>query len=259
MKIRFLHLKPVSTFIAAASLLIAGAASAQDCVSFQGIDHCPIGKSSLRASQGGLSVANNGDGAGVSSRFQPTVFWNSHMEIAGGMQHSTALSSISGGETTSRLFIEPEGDTLRLRSEFTGASGDSTYSVLIYRDGVLQGSLGNLSGGGSSATVADALTKRAPNVGNSDIIADPMDEWFYLYWWLHFFISPMGGCNWGIGMDAAVSFLMPDGSTVVGDEIRFSEDIAGSGHYPYLGFEAIDTVSTASSLRITEELAEGTR
>ena len=254
MKHRSFTTHSVSTWLAAASLLIAGAASAQDCVSFMGIDHCPVGKSTVQAGRDGVTVSNNGDGAGVSSRFAPTALWNSHTEIAGGMQQRTVLSSISGGEATSKLYLEPGSDGLHLRSVFTGASENPTYSVLIYNKGILQGSYGNMDGRETTG-----LTKRAPNVAQNDIILDPIDEWFEIYWWLHFFISRSGGCNWGISMPAEAAFLLPDGSKVIGDEIRFTEDVTGSGHYPYLGFEAIDTVSTAPSLRITDELAESAR
>lgn len=243
----------------ASTLLLAGPAVAQNCVSFQGIDHCPVGDASLSLTADGLAVQNHGGNSGVSARFAPTVLWEGRMQFPQG-EHSMDMASISGGETTSRLLIEPNGDSYSLRAVFTGASEQPTYSVLVYNDGILQGAIGGLDG---SAPTKAAPTKRAPNVSNNLIDIEPVDLlpdwwWWWPWFWGHFSIAPAGGCNWGLGLAADVAVNLPDGQRLIGDEIRFTEDVAEAGHYPYLGFESIETRSTASGFLVTDELAEGT-
>ena len=62
----------------------------------------------------------------------------------------------------------------------------------------------------------------------------------------------------GLQMARDATFTLPDGNRVVGDEVRFEEDVQGPSHYPYLGFEAIATRSTADSFTVVNEMAEGT-
>jgi hypothetical protein len=257
---------PWIAFLLLAAALVAGPVLAQNCVQFQGIDHCPVGDATLQASSAGLTVQNNGGTAGVSSRFLPTVHWNGQMEFAPGGANKTALSSISNGETTSRLLIEPAGQGYRVRATFTGSSDQPTYSVLVYNKGILAGALGPFDGSEpTKAAGRGDATKPATVVDRPEekvaVYVDGIYWGNYDFWWWDFvfFIAPTGGCNWGLNLEQAVSVRMPNGQTVVGDEIRFSEDIHGSGHYPYLGFESIETVSTAQSFAITGELAEGNR
>ncbi|MEM8932804.1 MAG: hypothetical protein AAGE94_16590 [Acidobacteriota bacterium] len=259
---------PLVLCLALTVALLAVPASAQPCVQYQGIDHCPVGNASLQLSSDGLAVQNLGGSSGVSSRFSPTIHWNAEMQFAPGTPHNTVLSSISGGETTSRLLIEPDGGGFHARATFTGASEQPTYSILVYNNGVLQGAVGGVDAG--AATKARQRLGRAvpTKPGQASDAEDDVRMVLYIDGIrmgyidvdiiFHFFISPMGGCNWGMSMAQAVAIQMPDGNQVLGDEIRFAEDVDGPGHYPYLGFESIDTVTTASSLLIRNELAEGT-
>ena len=258
--------------LASVALSLAGVAAAQDCVSFQDIEHCPVGDVTLEVSADGLTVNNHGDGGGVSSRFAPTVFWKGRVAFPQESQ-STQLASISGGETTrrTRLLIEPaEGGAYRLRAVFTGDSVVPTYSVLVYLDGVLQGSLGNFDGrepgDGARMTFsgdgigAHAFQKRPPGV-YQDVTFPP--EPFLPWWWpwvdIDFRVGAAGGCNWVVGTAEVLSFDLPDGQSIKGNEIRFTEDLFGPGHYPYLGFESIEIVSSVSSFAITDELADSAR
>lgn len=249
-----------ASLILVAAAFLAGPAMAQNCVDFQGIGHCPVGNAKLSLSPQGLDVQNLGGASGVSSRFSPTVHWNGQFEFQPGSQHGTALASISGGETTSRLLIEPEGNGYRARATFTGSSTQPTYSVLVYNNGILQGALGGFDGSGNTKSFAKPVREGDRPEEKVAVYVDGIYWGDYDFWWWDFvfFISPStGGCNWGVTLQDPVTVRMPDGNEVVGDEIRFSEDVRGSGHYPYLGFESIETVSTAPGFRITGELAEG--
>lgn len=247
-------------------VLLAAPAEAQNCVAFQGIDHCPVGLAVLSADADGLTVSGLGpDGQdGVESRFNPTTFWNAQLALPAGPNNNQAthFSSISAGKVTSELDIAPVNGRLHLEATFTGDAETSTYSVLIYNDGILVGSLGGFSGdpgqnslsgkssGGNSLSTRIALYVDGIYMGQID------EPWWWP--WVSFGISNNGGCNWGMQMANDATFSLPDGNVVVGDEVRFEEDVKGPSHYPYLGFEAIATQSTANTFTVVNELAEGT-
>jgi len=253
-------------FVLLAALALAAPAQAQDCVPFQGIDHCPVGYAVLSAGADGLSVSGLGpDGQdGVVSRFDPTTFWIAQLALPAGAGANPAshFSSISAGKVTSELDIAPEDGRLHLEATFTGDAESSTYSVLIYNDGLLVGSLGGFSGepgknqlagkaaGGNRISAKIALYVDGIYMGQIE------EPWWWP--WVSFGISNNGGCNWGLQMARDATFTLPDGNRVVGDEVRFEEDVQGPSHYPYLGFEAIATRSTADSFTVVNEMAEGT-
>lgn len=258
---------PLTCFALLAGLVLAAPVAAQDCVPFQGIDHCPVGLAVLSAGPDGLTVSSpGGDGQdGVVSRFAPTTFWNAQFAIPAGAgnNQATHFSSISAGEVTSELDITPEDGRLQLEATFTGDAETSTYSVLIYDDGTVVGSLGNFSGEGDQNKLSgkagggNRLTQRIALYIDGIYMGQIEEPWWWP--WVSFGIANGGGCIWGVQMAHDVTFSLPDGSQVVGDEVRFEEDVRGPGHYPYLGFEAIETRSTAESFTLANEMAEGTR
>ena len=253
--------------LAALVLSAPAQAQAQDCVSFQGIDHCPVGLAVLSTDSNGLNVSSpSGDGQdGVVSRFAATTFWNAQLGLPGGAGNNPAthFSSISADKVTSELDITPENGRLHLQATFTGDSDSSTYSVLIYDHGILQGSLGGFSGDPAnqkaSATTAGGnhLSRRFALYVDGMYMGQFDNSWLWI--WLSFSISSNGGCNWGMILPQETTFSLPNGQQVTGDEVRFEEDVQGPSHYPYLGFEAIQTQSTAGSFTIANEMAEGTR
>lgn len=258
---------PLTCFALLAGLVLTAPAQAQDCVPFQGIDHCPIGLATLSAGPDGLTVTSpGGDGSdGVESRFDPTTFWKAQFALPAGEDNNQAthFSSISAGKVTSELDIAPEDGRLHLQASFTGDAETSTYSVLIYDDGILVGSLGGFSGEGDGNTLSskkagpNRITQRIALYIDGIYMGQIREPWWWP--WVSFGIANDGGCNWGLQMANDVTFSLPDGNRVVGDEVRFEEDVRGPSHYPYLGFEAIATQSTAESFRVVNEMAEGTR
>jgi len=249
-----------------AGLVLVAPAQAQNCVSYQGIDHCPVGLAVLSADADGLTVSGLGsDGQdGVESRFDPTTFWTAQMAIPAGTgaNEATHFSSISAGKVTSELQITPENGRLHLQATFTGDADTSTYSVLIYNDGILVGSLGGFSGDPKQNGVTgntsngNRLSTRVALYVDGMYMGQIPEPWWWP--WVSFGIGPYGGCIWGMSMPNDTTFDLPNGHQVVGDEVRFEEDVEGSSHYPYLGFEAIATQSTASSFKVVNEMAEGT-
>lgn len=260
-------MKTTATTLACLTLLagLAVPAQAQDCVPYLGIDHCPVGLATLTAEADGLRVSGVGpDGQdGVASHFDPTTFWNARLELPAGpdTNQTTHLSAISAGEVTSELQITPEDGRLRLEATFTGDSETSTYSVLIYDDAILQGSLGGFSGEprdnelSGKASGANRLTTRVALYVDGIYMGQIRDPFWWP--WISFGINFNGGCVWGMQVADDTTFDLPDGNQVVGDEVRFVEDVGGASHYPYLSFEAIETRSTAD-FTVTDELAEST-
>lgn len=256
-------------FALLAGLVLAAPAQAQ-CVPYQGIDHCPVGSAVLSAGSNGLTVSGLGaeGNDGVISRFDPTTFWNAQIALPAGPDSTTEthFSSISAGEVTSELNIAPENGRLHLEATFTGDAATSTYSVLIYKDGILQGSLGGFSGDpgqgkvtgkASGANGLENVTQRIALYVDGIYMGQIDEPWWWP--WVSFGIANGGGCIWGLQTVNDVTFSLPDGNNVVGDEVRFMEDVRGPGHYPYLGFEAIETRTTAESFTVVNEMAEGTR
>lgn len=257
----------LTCFALLAGLVLAAPAPAQECVPYQGIDHCPVGLAALSVGPDGLTVSSPGGSGedGVVSRFAPTTFWNAQFALPAGAgnNQATHFSSISAGEVTSELDIAPKNGRLQLEATFTGDSETSTYSVLIYDDGILKGSLGGFSGEpdenktSGKAAGGNRLTQRIALYIDGIYMGQIEEPWWWP--WITFGIANDGGCNWGIQLANDVTFSLPDGNRVVGDEVRFEEDVRGPSHYPYLGFEAIETRSTAESFRVVNEMAEGTR
>lgn len=262
-------MKTIATTLACFTLLagLAAPAQAQDCVPYQGIDHCPLGLAALTAGADGLSVSGVGpDGQdGVASHFAAATLWNAQMELPAGpgTNQATRLSAISGGEVTSELHIAPEDGRLRLEATFTGDAETSTYSVLIYDDGILQGSLGGFSGDASEGSVSTkASSANGPTLATR--IALYVDGFYmgeieYPFWrpWFIFGTAFDGGCFWSMQMTEPATFDLPNGDRVVGDEVRITEDVRGESHYPYLSFDAIETRSTAD-FTVIDEMAEAT-
>jgi hypothetical protein len=255
-------LTTLTCFALLSGLVLAAPAQAQNCVPFQGIDHCPVGNAVLSTGPNGLTVSGPGGSGedGVVSRFAPTTFWNAQLALpaGAGTNEATHFSSISAGKVTSELDIAPENGRLHLQASFTGDSSSSTYSVLIYNDGILVGSLGNFgSPDGNKLSGKNRLSQKIALYIDGMYMGQIEEPWWWP--WVSFGIANNGGCNWGIAMANDVTFSLPDGNKVVGDEVRFEEDVKGPNHYPYLGFEAIETRSTAGSFTVANELAEGTR
>lgn len=256
----------LACFALLAALALAPPAQAQECVTFQGIDHCPVGLAVLNADADGLTVSGLGPEGqdGVVSRFAPTTFWNAQLALPAGPgnNQATHFSSISAGKVTSELDIAPQNGRLHLEATFTGDSESSTYSVLIYDDGILKGSLGGFSGDpgagklSGKASAANRLSTKIALYIDGIYMGQIEEPWWWP--WISFGIANNGGCNWGVQMAGDVTFALPDGNQVVGDEVRFTEDVRGPSHYPYLGFEAIATRTTAESFTVMNELAEAT-
>jgi len=66
-----------------------------------------------------------------------------------------------------------------------------------------------------------------------------------------------GACAWVFGGsgEATTQYTLPNGMIVLGDEIRFIEEVDGSGRYPYHSVNRIDVLSNLGTYDIRSETA----
>lgn len=255
-----------------ASVGFTGAAAAQGCVPFKDIDHCPVGGALLgMAPDGsGLEVSYLGQEGndGVSSRFAGATQWDARIEFTNPSTEpsSVTLTARANGEATSRATVRPVEGGYLMQAAFTGASGASTYSALIYNDGVLQGAVGGIRSAGSGGQGAPSVAAPPAFQSTTAQVAVYVDGMYWgeldldrnWWWWgFGFGIMSNGGCTWGIQMAAAREIALPDGNIVEGDEIRLIEEVRGGGHYPYVTFDSIQVTSSVESFKVTSEITAG--
>ena len=62
-----------------------------------------------------------------------------------------------------------------------------------------------------------------------------------------------GACMVRIVGSRAVPIRLPNGTVVMGNELRLVEEVRPAGHYPYLGFDTMTMRSDAPSFAILSE------
>ncbi len=113
---------------------------AADCVRLNALNHCGIGAARLSLTGTSVLVENGSETGmdGVAIHTGPMTSWSAAAFIETNAPESkTVLSSVSGGAVTSSAFIEQRGESIAYGASFTG-SGSRTYSVSVYREGVLK-------------------------------------------------------------------------------------------------------------------------
>ena len=114
--------------VAAAVTALPMAAAAQDCVEFEGLEHCALGGASLSVSGGSLIMDENLDMApdfGVDVNFSEGVVWSSGIKIGESADENTSLtaSAYSEGEVTSTNTVRRNDEgSLAFSADFTGAA-----------------------------------------------------------------------------------------------------------------------------------------
>lgn len=83
----------------------------------------------------------------MASRFAPSVDWNAQTSFPEGtpLNRTVHLAAISGAEVTAELLVEATDGRYLVGAAFTGSADDSTYAVLVYRQGILQGGVPELT------------------------------------------------------------------------------------------------------------------
>lgn len=254
--------RPSHLALAGALVLLAAAppAAAEDCVTFDGVEHCALGQSTLVLTPDGLSVEGIGDAPenGVALAFADATSWRAEADARGNREGTARLrtAAIADGITTSTATFRQNQGRFELSATFTGAGEGSTYSALVFDDGVFQGGTGGLGNGQAAAYVA-----YNDPANPWDIL--PMDDWWDWPWWW-----PWGGwgfniravdqaCQWTVQFEEAVSLHLANGTRVMGDEIRLVEEVRESGGYVYLSFDGITVHGALDALTFTSESLAG--
>lgn len=191
--------------------LLAPFAVAQ-CLNHEGLQHCAKGTSRLSESAGILTV----DGSGVDILFAPVVSWNAELHHKNSQQ--LQIDATDKGQVFSSLNLLQTDEATELRSNFTGQSGGSPATLLIYQGGNLQHFI-------TDVTVA---------------ITDP--NWDTDYDFRNHSVT--GACIWTLTYARLVKISV-NGQTYLADQVAFVEQM-GKGHYPYASFDGISITTSAS-------------
>jgi len=215
---------------------IQGAAvAAPPCVTFMGLQHCPVAGTTLAINDGQLVVTGAGGSGGVSIATPGATAWHgdSQIELANGVGDVLRSSSISHDVVTSQTEALRGANGTPLRATFTASSGTPTFTTLVYRDGQLQGSASKLPSGSVGAVLG--WTLRFPS-------EEPEFE-----------VVAGGQCTWTYRtvQGADLQIALPDGRTLIGDEVRFAEEVNPQGAYPYLTFDRLVFEGNIQHVRFT--------
>ncbi|MEM9599198.1 MAG: hypothetical protein AAGD06_33325, partial [Acidobacteriota bacterium] len=152
---------------------------------------------------------------------------------------------------------------------FSVAANSSTYSVLVYNDGVLQGAVGGV------ASDDHLLQTTLP----TDDVPNPWD--IIIFDWpgpgpflpgpggaddpfpgdddgpiMTFGIDlQSGGCFFTVSNAVGMHVQLPNGALVAADEIRFVEEVALNNVYPE--FHSMETVIAGDRMTIVNEISNG--
>jgi hypothetical protein len=217
---------------------IQGAAvAAPTCLTFMGLQHCPVDGATLTINDGQLVVSGAGGSGGVSIAIPGATAWrgDSQIELASGIGDVLRSAAIAHDVVTSTTEALRGANGTPLRATFTASSGTPMYTTLVYRDGQLQGSASNLPSGSVGAVLG--FTLRWP-------AGEPEFE-----------IVAGGRCAWTYrtvqGADLEVK--LPDGRTLIGDAVRLVEDVDPQGAYPYATFERLVFQGNIQHVRFSSE------
>jgi hypothetical protein len=250
--------KKLGRLLAPAALAVslpAAAFAAGNCVVFDGVQHCPLGSTSLSTTSSGLQVTGFGSSGtdGVAFQLPGATNWSIAATVKGNSSANSRLVStaVADGVPTSTMVLQQQGQVLNISATFTGAGGQSTYSALVYKDGVFQGG----TGGVPSGQPAMMMPYRNDPIGP---VFPPVDPWWWWWpwWWFHdwgFGISMAGGCVHTFDTAGPVDFILANGTTVRGNRVELVEDIPISGSYPYLSFDAMRFQGTLESVTVQSE------
>jgi len=215
---------------------------AQQCVSYQGLQHCTLGTARLSATDTELKVTNGTtsgkDGVAISTGMAET--WTAELttETSVSTAQRTVLTSLSDGSATSTATLQNNGDKLEISATYTGAGTNSTFSALVYRGDTLLASVQGLKNAQVAAT--DFNSSRS----NKDKGMGPPKG---------FHVTSNGECQWTF-TGANWDLQLANGQVVTGaDRLVLREEILGAGSYPYLGFDQILVQTTSQFITIGTE------
>jgi hypothetical protein len=214
------------------------AAATSACLTFAELEHCPIASATLELAADRLTVRNpaSSNAAGVAIELPDARTWSGAMRVvfAGGANDIWRAESLAGGVATSEVEARRSGNGFAFAAAFTGNMEMRTYSAIVYRDGVLQGSMGNIP------SRTQGIWIRTDRETTS-----------------LFVVNPSGGCSWEFRYAGpAVPMKLASGLEVMGDEVRLVEEVKPSGGYPYTTFDGLTFRGDFTRIDFTAETFE---
>jgi hypothetical protein len=237
------------------------------CVEYHGLNHCGLAGAGVKKTGSGVKVENHdtsGPG-GVIIHTGTTTSWTAGTFIEGvgeSQDSKTVLSSVSEGTTTSTAILTQTGGKVAYSATFLRKTGkESTYSLLIYREGILQAAVGGIPSG-------DVQAVSIPNEALPPIVR-PLGMYYDLCISTCIRLScaycerynlnahrtlPGGVREWELDV-ANPELHLKDGRVVLGDEIVMREEVPRSERQPSAGFDQIRIQTTAEDIVISDESA----
>jgi hypothetical protein len=254
----------VFSFLAVLALCApAVQAAEEECGSVGVLKHCPLGQAHLTISMNDVLVSGFTDSGkdGVSIRLPAdTRSWRPVVSVQGALDSVRFQeTAISNGFLTSSVIVESTQDETLIAASFTGIP-NSTYSVLVYREGVLQDSVGGVQSGAVGARILPILEPipfpripEFPPVSPGPFNISGVET-------LDQRTNGQGACEWELPVPQSprtarvVRFDLPNGKKVWGDKIRLVEEVPGAMSYPYTSFNGITLRATGiESLTISNQ------
>jgi len=243
-------------------------AQAQECVKFQGLNHCGIGAARVSGSEEDVRIdvpeATGKDG--ISIQLPSAEAWTAEF-VSDDDVHRDLFTAVAEGAPVSTTTMDSKPDATTYSATFTGSGEGTTYSVLAYYNGKLQAAVGGIPSGTQGAasrfipngsqppscrrlpqTYSQCL-EACDNIGyvNCDYCSTPCRTI------LSFKNDRLtGACSWTVGVSEP-AVTLANGEQVLADQLVLLEEVAGPSNYPYLDFNRIDLQTTARSTVITAE------
>ncbi|WP_375764902.1 hypothetical protein NR798_24605 [Archangium gephyra] len=263
-----------SCWVAVVALALPLAQShAQECVKSDGLNVCAIGKAQLKPlDETSVLLSNLGergtDGAAIS--LGQATDWTAAYETSPMSDtQQTTFTAVSDGAPISTTTSVRKGDARDISATFTSSGADSTYTLQAYRQGELQAEVRGIPSGQLAArampipggnspscrpyyqTVPDCYSACAQQQYNSCLYCEtrcPRPIGF------HNVSNEVlaGACRWVV-RDTVRPVILSDGNTVEADELVMTEEVRGTGSYPYVSFEKILFQASGGTARIGDQ------
>jgi hypothetical protein len=222
--------------------------SAAGSVMFDGLPHTSLGGALLRPDPARETLEvlpfDPDGGDGVKIALPEAKSWSARLSAAGsdGAPLSVDLDAIADGRRISTLAMRQNGSQFGLSAAFTGGIRP-TYSVHVYTNGRLVGSMGGVQPGNGGLLVPAEWCELFPDIFSCGLTAD-------------FHNSANSECEWRLVFGTSMPITLPNGVVVTGNELRLVEEVNPAGHYPYLTFDAIAIRSNTRLLTLFSETVQ---
>ncbi|MFP2963428.1 hypothetical protein ACLEPN_38195 [Myxococcus sp. 1LA] len=251
------------------ALPLSQAHAADDCVEFQGLQHCGLGAVKVSASEKGVRIDNQekepSGKSGVAIHMPPAAAWTSEAVSEGAQRNFFTAYAEEVPVSTSSVNAAREATTYS--ATFTGSGDATTYSVLAYYNGRLQAAVGGIRSGDTGAVgIMVPNPDWTPNCRPRTQTYTQCEASCYAngYYNCNYCntLCPIAvgfgnaqyhsACFWQHSV-AEPGVRLPNGQVVRADQIVMQEEVTGPSNYPYLNFNRIDVQTTARSTVITGE------